>query len=201
MDAVAVIVTRALAVRSVERASREQAAGEVGAKARRLDVLDDEAFRRVYTEHGPPVSRYLRRIAADDATADDLVQEVFVRYLCAPPSSKDEGGLRSYLFRIATRLVIDHARSERRFGFADELDEERLEGVPDPDAGRALDLRRTFRTLGARERALLWLAHVEELSHAEIAKALGVGAVSVRVLLFRARRKLARELERAEAVS
>jgi RNA polymerase sigma-70 factor (ECF subfamily) len=44
------------------------------------------------------------------------------------------------------------------------------------------------------ERSLLWLAHVEGLSHAEVAAALDVKPGSVRVLLFRARRALAGRL-------
>ena len=47
-----------------------------------------------------------------------------------------------------------------------------------------------LRKLKPRERALLWLAHVEESTHEEIAEALGLRPKSVRVLLFRARKRL-----------
>ena len=59
-----------------------------------------------------------------------------------------------------------------------------------------MDLDSAFARLTARERALLWLAYVEEYYHREIAGILGVKEASVRVLLFRARHKAARELER-----
>jgi DNA-directed RNA polymerase specialized sigma24 family protein len=48
--------------------------------------------------------------------------------------------------------------------------------------------------LNVRERALLWLAYVEEATHAEIAATMGCGERSVRVLLFRARRRMERLL-------
>jgi RNA polymerase sigma-70 factor (ECF subfamily) len=45
-----------------------------------------------------------------------------------------------------------------------------------------------------RERQLLWLAHAEGYSHREIAQVTGLAATSIRLLLFRARRRLARIL-------
>jgi RNA polymerase sigma-70 factor (ECF subfamily) len=45
-----------------------------------------------------------------------------------------------------------------------------------------------------RERQLLWLAHAEGYSHREIAQITGLAAASIRLLLFRARRKIARIL-------
>ena len=57
-------------------------------------------------------------------------------------------------------------------------------------------MMRMFGELKPRERALLWLAHVEEADHDEIGEALGLKSKSVRVLLFRARKKLAEILKK-----
>ena len=59
------------------------------------------------------------------------------------------------------------------------------------------DLSRVFDGLQPRDRALLWLAYVEGRSHAEVGAILGLRAMSVRVLLFRARAELARRIRRA----
>ncbi len=59
------------------------------------------------------------------------------------------------------------------------------------------DVGRLFDALRPRDRALLWLAHVEGRDHREIGRLLGVRAISVRVLLFRARAELARRIRRA----
>jgi RNA polymerase sigma-70 factor, ECF subfamily len=56
---------------------------------------------------------------------------------------------------------------------------------------------RFFRRLKSQEQLLLWLAYVEGFDHREIAAALGLREKSVRVLLFRARKKLGRTLESA----
>ncbi len=57
--------------------------------------------------------------------------------------------------------------------------------APESDIGKVFDKLKT------QERALLWLAYVEGHDHTEIAAMLGLKSLSVRVLLFRARRKLA----------
>ena len=54
--------------------------------------------------------------------------------------------------------------------------------------------------LRPRDRQLLWLAHAEGYSHREISEITGLGEASVRLLLFRARRKLARMLREPTAV-
>ena len=60
-----------------------------------------------------------------------------------------------------------------------------------------LDLAAVLDQLSAQERAVLWLAHVEELSHKEIGAVLGVKEKSVRVIVFRAREKAKALLEKA----
>jgi RNA polymerase sigma-70 factor (ECF subfamily) len=56
------------------------------------------------------------------------------------------------------------------------------------------DLSRIFQNLKPRERQILWLAYVEGSTHREIAETVGVKTASIKILLFRARRKLARIL-------
>jgi RNA polymerase sigma-70 factor (ECF subfamily) len=51
-----------------------------------------------------------------------------------------------------------------------------------------------LRQMRPRERQLLWLAHAEGYSHREIAEITGLGSASIRLLLFRARRKIAKLL-------
>ena len=59
------------------------------------------------------------------------------------------------------------------------------------DAQRRTDLARAMLKLTPRERAMLWLAYAHGSSHRDIASTVGVKAASVKLLLFRARRKLA----------
>jgi len=101
-----------------------------------------------------------------------------------------------FLYRVASNLIIDRWRRKTR--------DEQTPLTPGPPAVVAPepddDVARTFAALAARDRALLWLAYVEEESHEEIAASLGVGKRSVKVLLFRAKKRL-RELLHARGLS
>jgi RNA polymerase sigma-70 factor (ECF subfamily) len=98
----------------------------------------------------------------------------------------DESQTRSWLFRIATNLIHDRGRSR-----IDEFVAEVPERGSAPDLEARLDVRSTLRQLKPRERELLWLAYVEGMNHEEIAAATGLRPLSIKILLFRARRKAA----------
>jgi RNA polymerase sigma-70 factor (ECF subfamily) len=105
----------------------------------------------------------------------------------------DERQSLSYLYRIATNLVYDRWRSMRRETEWEQVT--RVEQMPPEPVGLKRDVEQALARLSPRERALVWLAYVEGYPHKDIARVLEVKDKSVRVLLFRARRKLARILE------
>lgn len=156
----------------------------------RLDVvsrLDEAAFTAFYERSARALWAYVYRMTSSATDADDIVQESFCRLLRAGPTDGDEERWRRYLYRVGSNLVVDRWRKRDR--------EERDTSGPLPAAlERASDtdrdVARAFATLRPRERALLWLAYVEEETHDEIAGALGLGRHSVKVLLFRAKRRL-----------
>ena len=156
--------------------------------------MDEAQFEKFYSETVGPLRSYLLRLAGDEATADDLVQKSFLRLLRANPRVASDDDLRNWLFRVSTNVALDHFRTARRhrawLGEAVEA-----EVVTQPSDLRH-DIARTFAELTPRERALLWLAHVEESDHKEIGDALGVKTNSVKVLLFRARKRLGKLLSK-----
>jgi RNA polymerase sigma-70 factor (ECF subfamily) len=160
--------------------------------------MDSEAFAAFYERSARPLWAYLARVSADPVLADDLMQESFVRFLCAarPELSLAEGEVaaRRYLFRIGTNLLKDHWRRPASHSI-EELPEE-LFAAPD-GAGRSDSqamLGPAMAQLRPRDRQLLWLAHAEGYSHREIAQITGLASASIRLLLFRARRRITRLL-------
>ena len=155
--------------------------------------MDEESFRAFYDRTARVLWGYLSRTTGDPQAADDLLQECYFRFLRSGAAFEGEAHRRHYLFKIATNLARD--RHRRRPPEQPLPDDEALNGVPaDEDSvgrtDRRADLRRAFARLKPRERELLWLAYAEGSSHEEIAGQLGLRALGVRVLLFRARRKL-----------
>jgi len=163
---------------------------------------ESDAFGGFYERSARPLWAYLARVSGDAALADDLMQESFVRYLCAeraPSLADGEVAQRRYLFRIATNLLRDHWRRPRVASIEDMIGEmpEELFAAQADAAQResAARLAPALRQMKPRERQLLWLAHAEGYSHKEIAEVTGLASASIRLLLFRARHKIARLLE------
>jgi RNA polymerase sigma-70 factor (ECF subfamily) len=163
------------------------AAGAV--EATRLTEAEFEAF---YRRSSRALWAYLQRMTGDAGAADDLSQKAFMQLLRIPLHSREEAQIRGLLYRTATNLAIDEIRRRKRerdgwLGFIGL-------GPREESADMRRDVGRAFARLKPKERALLWLAHVEGFDHKEIAPIVGVEAASVKVLLFRARKRLASEL-------
>jgi len=157
-------------------------------------LMDEDAFRLFYDRTSRPVWAYLSRITGDPRLADDLLQEAYYRFLRSRAACDSDAHRRHYLFRIASNLAHD-ARQRRR---VDAVPLDDTMDPPDPRsaesarhaAGR-VDLSRAMARLKPRERDLLWLAYAQGSSHREIADTLGLKTGSIKLLLFRARRRLA----------
>ena len=157
---------------------------------RTANRMDEAAFQDFYTETAPKFGGYIRRAAKDPALAEDVVQEAFLKFLRTCPPGLDDRQQRAYLYRTGISLLTDHWRRARR---------ERLwslltpfkEAAPTPASDElGSDMQQIFARLKPQEQTLLWMAYVEGFDHREIATALQLGEKSVRVLLFRARKKM-----------
>jgi RNA polymerase sigma-70 factor, ECF subfamily len=176
---------RDVTLTDIERIAADADAAEVAFE------MDEESFRAFYERTARPVWTYLARLSGDASCADDLLQEAYYRFLRTRVVWESETHRRAYLFRIATNLVRDRRRRAIAAPTVP-LGDRDVAGGRDADAvDRQADLDRALRRLRPRERALLWLAYGLGQPHAEIADTIGVRAGSVKLLLFRARRRLA----------
>jgi RNA polymerase sigma-70 factor (ECF subfamily) len=166
----------------LEAAAKSRAAN----RAEGAREMDEQQFQRLYDATARPIHRYVLGVTGRRDVADDVLQETYVRLLTGRGHSIAENEVRPYLFRVATNLLRDRWRRER-----DAQLPEGFEVGHTVDLNVRLDVLRVIESLKPRERELLWLAYVEGLSHAEIAFAMRLTVLSVRPLLFRARRKAA----------
>ena len=149
--------------------------------------MDEDEFHEFYECTARALFGYVLRVARRRDVAEDVMQECYCRMLSAKLPAMEESQKKSYLFRIAGNLLRDRWR--RGEGLPEENAAEPVAPSHDPEA--QTDMRRVFDQLKPRERQLLWLAYVEGANHKEIAESTGLRPGSVRLLLFRARRKLA----------
>ena len=159
--------------------------------------MNEEAFANFYRNTVRPFWTYLARVSGSDTLADDLVQESYLRLLCAnAPWQAGEVACRRYLFRIGTNLLRDHWRRPAAASL-ENIPERALPSVS-PTTIEQLDSEALLSSALARlrpaERQLLWLAHAEGLSYRDISDITGFGKARIRLALFRSRHKLAQAL-------
>lgn len=156
---------------------------------------DTEAFAKIYDLFFLPVYRYAAfRLPAE--VAEDTVADIFVKVWEKLYRYKVHRNVpfAAWLFRIARYTVIDVYRSQRGF-------EEVSEELEDPDPLSKADaavkknellriVRKALGELPRRYREILLLLYVSELSHREVARVLHLTEGAVRILKFRALRKL-----------
>jgi RNA polymerase sigma-70 factor (ECF subfamily) len=163
-----------------------------------LSVMDEEEFRAFYERTARSLWAYLSRTSGDSQKADDFLQEAYYRFYRAGKQYESESHRRNSLFQIATNVVRDAARRGRRHGEVPLAGEESpalvaRSAAPSPERQVAMrtDVARAIQQLEPIQRELLWLAYAQGVSHDEIADILGLRSISIRTLLFRAKKKLA----------
>lgn len=179
---------------TVPNALRGEAVGLAAEAA--ATAMDNEQFAGFYARSARPLWAYLARVSRDPALADDLTQETYVRFLSATVPDDGEVAARRYLFKIATNLLRDHWRRPRSSSI-EEMPEDLFQAkCRAAQTEMQVTLEPAMAQMRPRERQLLWLAYAEGYSHREIAEVTGLASASIRLLLFRARRKLAQLLRR-----
>jgi RNA polymerase sigma-70 factor, ECF subfamily len=160
---------------------------------------DSASFVQLLDRHRVPVIHFLYRMVQNQAIAEELAQEVFLRVYRSRASYEPTAKFTTWLFRIATHLALNCIRDERH-----EQVNERLDGHPhnahakhfrdrvntvEQDLlreARFVEIRRAIQMLPAKQRAAVLMHKYEEMEYWQIATVLGCSESAVKSLLFRA---------------
>lgn len=198
------------------KAPTDRAATRVGAmtpdseKALLSKLLagDEDAFRTLVSTHHAAMTR-LARSFVGQATAEEIVQEAWIKALHGLPGFEGRSSLHVWLLRIVRNEAISYLRKASRapdMGGADDL-ADRYTAEGDwrvPPAAWSLDtpealiaaqemravLDKSLGELPPLQRAVLTLRDMESLSTEDVCNVLEISASSARVVLHRARRRL-----------
>jgi len=165
-------------------------------------------FQRVYDELQPRIRRYLARLAGP-GEADDLSQETFARVSQALAGFRGEAALSTWIYRIATNVAFDRARSpgfQLQARTAEPAALAALGAAPTIEqdiASREMSecVRDYVDQLPADYRTVVVLSELEELPDREIAEVLGISLEAAKIRLHRARARLRQMLEQGCDVS
>ena len=158
---------------------------------------DQQAFERLYRQHVPRVHSLVRRMVGNEGSADELVQDVFVRAWQRLSTFRGEAAFGTWLHRLAVNLVLNWQKSAARGRrlFDDDtalaITPSRREQPED-----AMDLEEALKALPPGARQIFVLHDVEGFKHEEIAGMLEIAAGTSKAQLHRARMLMRRNLER-----
>ena len=167
----------------------------------RFRAGDEAAFAEIVARHETRLVRYaeqmLRRRSAD--TAQDVVQDVFLRAYRALRADERPMALRSWLYRIAHNRCLDELRVPAAAELRDDPDLELAAPATTADQAEGKERLRALvadiEALPARQRSALVIRELGGLSYDEMAAALDVTVPAVKSLLVRARVGLAEAAE------
>ena len=168
-----------------------------------LDVKagDEASFDFLLQKYRSPLVNFLNRMVRDQATAEDLAQEVFLRVYRARKQYTPSAKFTTWLFRIATNLALNSVRDNRhqRMGISIDapaggddspplelkaremrIDERMIE------RDRVEIIRRAIWSLPEKQRAAVLLHKYEEMDYGEIAGILDCSEGALKSMLFRA---------------
>lgn len=157
---------------------------------------EPRAVRELYRLYSPRVYAVVKRLAGDDALAEDWAQEAWVRIFRALGSFRGEARFTTWMHRIAVNSALHGRRwRDRRVIHEAPLEETIPTRAATEDALLRLKLEQAMKKLPERMRQVLVLHDVEGYTHEDIAEFLGVTSGTSKSQLFKARARM-RELLR-----
>jgi len=171
---------------------------DLGALLGRVAAGDRGAFERLYAATSAKLFGIVLRISRDRATAEDVLQETFVRiWRNAPRYDAASGRPVTWMAAIARNAAIDAVRRRRILDarISPDGDEDALAAVPDPaalavDPGDREALRTCLGRLEAEHRDCVMLAYLDGLSREELAERFGRPVGTIKTWLHRALARL-----------
>ena len=165
----------------------------------RVKQGDGASFAILLEKHRLPVIHFLYRMVQNQAVAEELAQEVFLRVYRSRESYVPTAKFTTWLFRIATHLALNSLRDGKNRRLEDRLDDDSsdtpVRQVSDqrPTAeqnmvyqARLDEVRRAVAMLPEKQRAAVLMHKYQEMEYSQIAKVLNCSESAIKSLLFRA---------------
>jgi RNA polymerase sigma-70 factor, ECF subfamily len=165
----------------------------------RVKEGDDASFGILLDKHRSPVVHFLFRMVQNQAVAEELAQEVFLRVYRSRSTYEPTAKFTTWLFRIATHLALNALRDGKNERSQESLDDDTgdlpVRQVSDRkpsveqsmvDQARMAEIRRAIAGLPEKQRAAVLMHKYEEMEYSQIARVLGCSDSAVKSLLFRA---------------
>src|SRR5579883_1488946 len=177
----------------------------------RVSAGDDAAFDGLVEKYRRPMMSFMYRMVHNQAVAEELAQEVFLRVYRSRTSYRSDAKFTTWLYRIATNLAVNHARDTKSERTANTVELDK----PDPESGSTPDvadtrttteqdmlrlerleaIRRHVMMLPERQRMAVLMHKYQDLDYKQIGEVLKLSESATKSLLFRAYETLRERLQ------
>ncbi|MBI3181439.1 MAG: sigma-70 family RNA polymerase sigma factor [Myxococcales bacterium] len=177
----------------------------------RVAAGDKSAFAALFDRYQASICRFAYRFVGDQARAEELAQEIFVKLYRSAKSYRPSAKLKTFLFRVASNHCLNEVRrGEYRMPHVEPHTEEQegADGQAQHASGpdQALEGKELERAVGEalskmseRERAAFTMCRFEGMAYRDIAFALSASEAAVKSLIHRATLAVARRIEELQA--
>lgn len=157
---------------------------------------DKKAFTLLLEKYEDLVFGVSMKMIKDRVKAEDMTQETWMKVIKFSASYSPVGSVKSWILQINRNLIIDHFREQKKW--SDSEDIESIEVSDESlDASELIDseekrsrFQKAFAGLDEREKMVLTMVIVEELSYSEIAQKLSLSVGAIKTIMFRAKQNL-----------
>lgn len=165
---------------------------------------DRLAMQVLFARHHVRVYRFVLRLVRSEATAEDLISEVFLDVWRQAAKFEGRAAVSTWLLAIARFKALSALRRKPE----QELDEEAAEAIEDtsdtPEVAlekkdKSVAIRKCLDSLSAEHKEIIDLVYYHEKSVEEVAEIVGIPEATVKTRMFYARKKLA-ELLKAQGI-
>lgn len=160
---------------------------------------DSTCYTLLLEKHRGPVIHFIYRMVQNQAIAEELAQEVFLRVYRSRETYEPTAKFTTWLFRIASHMALNWIRDGKNERSQESLDQESSEGfarqVVDrrPSTEQSMvkqakmrEVRKAIEALPAKQKAAVLMHKYDEMEYAQIAGVLECSESAVKSLLFRA---------------
>ena len=160
---------------------------------------DSASFALLLERHRSSVIHFLYRMVQNQAVAEELAQDVFLRVYRSRGSYEPTARFTTWLFRIATHLALNHIRDGRHEKGSESIDSDVREGSGrqlfdhEPTVeqrmvreARLSEVRVAIESLPAKQKSAVLMHKYQEMEYSQIAAVLNCSESAVKSLLFRA---------------
>ncbi len=160
---------------------------------------DDASFAPLLEKYRNPVIHFLYRMVQNQAVAEELAQEAFLRVYRSRESYEPSARFTTWLFRITTHLALNHLRDRRKDRLNSSIDQQPEDSSPiqliDKEINvearllqqaRLAEVRLAIEQLPDKQRSAVLMHKYQEMEYSQIAGSLNCSESAVKSMLFRA---------------